>query len=127
MKQFKVIPIVALLTSIIFTSTATVSTADESVTLEPGNGMSFVVGTKRATAYFYPKAGECELTLMLGEANATTGREYLKASRLKIRLTQKNMTRIDTFKGKSLSIVCNKAAETITIIDSRLKLSSLSQ
>ncbi|GAA6212791.1 hypothetical protein NBRC116602_25320 [Hyphomicrobiales bacterium 4NK60-0047b] len=127
MKQFKVIPIVALLTSIIFTSTATVSTADESVTLEPGNGMSFVVGTKRATAYFYPKAGECELTLMLGEANATTGREYLKASRLKIRLTPKNMTRIDTFKGKSLSIVCNKAAETITIIDSRLKLSSLSQ
>lgn len=49
MKQFKIIPIVALLTSIIVTGTTSISFAKDGVTLKPGNGMSFVVGTKRAT------------------------------------------------------------------------------
>lgn len=127
MKQFKIIPLVALLATIIFAGTASVSSADESVTLKPGKGKSFVVGTKRAITYFYPKAGECEVTLMLKEANATTGQNYISGSRLMIRLTPYNITRIDSIEGKSLSIVCNKAAETITIVDKRLKLSSLTQ
>ncbi len=125
MKQFKIIPILTLLTSIIFVSTPSLSFADESVTLKPGSGMSFVVGSKRATAYFYPRAGECEVTLMLGEVSAPNRTEYLSSSRLKIRLTPNNITRIDSFEGKSLSIVCNNAAETITVVDKRLKLSSL--
>jgi len=125
MKQFKIIPVLTLLTSLVFVSTTSPSLADERVTLKPGNGMSFIVGTKRATTYFHPRAGECEVTLMLGEATVPDGQEYLSSSRLKIRLTPHNITRIDSFEGKSLSIVCNKAAETITVIDKRLKLSSL--
>lgn len=127
MKQFKIIPIVALLTSIIVTGTTSISFAKDGVTLKPGNGMSFVVGTKRATTYFHQRSGECEVTLMLGEASAVAGQEYLSASRLKIKLAPNDVTRIDSFKGKSLSIVCNNEAETITVVDERLKLSSLTQ
>ncbi len=127
MKQFKVIPIVAILISVLMAGTATKASADEAVILDPGAGMSKVVGTKRATTFFYPKSGECEITLLLADVNVDTKQEYLSASRLKIRLTPGNITRIDGFKGESLSIVCNEDAKTLTVVDKRLKLTNLAQ
>jgi hypothetical protein len=127
MKLFKNIPIVGFLTSFILLGTTSSMLAGEGVILQPGDGRSFVIGSKRATAYFYPKAGECEVTLMLGQANAMAGKEYLSASRLKIRLTPMNITRIDSFKGQSLSIICNASAKTITIMNKRVQLTNYIQ
>jgi hypothetical protein len=87
-------------------------------TLQPGHGMSFVVGNKRATTYFHPSSGACEVTVMVSEASPMIEvANYVPASRLRMKLTPGNATKIDSFEGKSISVVCNEDAKTMTIMN----------
>lgn len=95
------------------------------VTLKPGNGMSFVVGSKRATTYFLPTAGECDVTIMVSEASPLANQDYVTASRMKIKLTPGNTSRFDSFEGKALKFACNTNATTMTISNEVLKVSSI--
>lgn len=117
-----------LLTAALNSSTALAESITPDATLLPGNGMSFVIGSKRATTYFRQDKGECEVTVMVSEAEPMLQKaEYVPASRLRMKLTPGKVTRIDTFEGKSLSLTCNADAGSMTVENKPLKVSNLSQ
>lgn len=117
----------ALVASALFAGTANAGAHDKDVTLAPGNGMSFVLGTKRATTYFQSAAGQCDVTVMVSEADPMVKATYVPASRMRIQLQPGNVTHLDSVDGKSLSFACDANAKTMTVRKEYLKLSSLTQ
>ena len=121
------IALATLLASTLLSGPTYADPKGQDVTLDPGKGMSFVVGSKRATTFFHPTAGECEVTLIVSEADPMVNGTYVSGTRLKLKLTPGKVTRIDSIEGKSLSLACDANAKTITVSPERLKVSSLAQ
>ena len=106
------------LTAMVATGPATAAALKSGTTLKPGHGMSFLVGNKRATTYFHPAAGTCEITVMVSEAEPMTdAATYIPASRLRMKLTPGTVSRIDSFEGKTLSVICDAEAKTMTVLN----------
>lgn len=101
--------------------------ADKDITLLPGNGMSFAVGSKRALAFFNKNAGQCDVTIMVSEQNSVVGEKYRSASRVKVQLVPGNSTQLDSSEGKSLKVICNQNAKSMTIKNQKLEVSALTQ
>jgi len=121
------IAIATLLASTLLSGPAFADPKGQDVTLDPGKGMSFVVGTKRATTFFHQAAGECEVTLIVSEADPMVNGTYVSATRMKVKLTPGKNTQIDSVDGKSLSLACDANAETMTVSPERIKVSNLAQ
>lgn len=119
--------VAATLATLMSAGTATSGAIDKDITLRPGNGMSFVVGKKRATTYFHEAAGQCNVTVLVSEATWNVSSDYVPASRMRVTLTPGSKTRIDSFEGKSISFLCNADASSMTVRNERFTVSSLAQ
>lgn len=117
----------ATLATMLAVGTATAASTEKDITLRPGNGMSFVVGKKRATTYFHQVAGQCDVTVMVSEATWLVKAGYVPASRMRVKLTPGTETQIDSFDGKSISFACNADAKSMTVRNKQFTVSSLAQ
>lgn len=97
----------------------------EAVTVKPGNGMSFKVGSKKAITYFNENRGHCDVTIMLSELNPVIGNSYQSASKVKVQLVPGKSTLVESADGKALKVSCDKNAKTMTIQNEKVKLSAL--
>lgn len=105
-----------LLATIAAGSSALAGSYKTGTTLRPGHGMSFLVGSKRATTYFQQSSGACDVTVMVSEAKPMSeATSYVPASRLRVKLTPGNVTQIDSFEGKTLRVMCNADAKSMTV------------
>ncbi|GJM03332.1 MAG: hypothetical protein DHS20C08_18330 [Rhodomicrobium sp.] len=104
------------LTALVASGTVMAGSLKSGTTLKPGNGMSFLVGNKRATTYFLPSSGACEVTVMVSEAKPMVElANYVPASRMRVKLSPGNVTKIDSFEGKTLRVMCNADAKSMTV------------
>ncbi len=101
--------------------------AKEVVTVKPGNGMSFKVGSKKAITYFNENSGHCDVTIMLSELNPVIGNSYQSASKVKVQLVPGKSTLVESADGKALRVSCNQDAKTMTIQNQKVKISALTQ
>lgn len=119
--------VAAALATLISTGAATAGNVAKDITLKPGNGMSFVVGNKRATTYFNENAGQCDVTVLVSEATWKVSSDYVPASRMRVKLAPGSNTRVDSFEGKSVSFTCNVDAKSMTVRNEQLTVSSLAR
>lgn len=101
--------------------------AKEAVTVKPGKGMSFKVGSKKAITYFNENSGHCDVTIMLSELNPVIGNSYQSASKVKVQLVPGKSTLVESADGKALRVSCNQDAKTMTVQNQKVKLSALTQ
>lgn len=97
----------------------------DKLTLAPGNGMSFVAGSKKAMTVFQTNSGACDVTILISEVDPVQNGIYQSASRVKVQLTPGNATSVDSSEGRSIRFVCNQDAKSLTISNEVLKVSSL--
>ena len=101
--------------------------AKEAVTVKPGNGMSFKVGSKKAITYFNENSGHCDVTIMLSEFNPVIGNSYQSASKVKVQFVPGKSTLVESADEKALRVSCNQDAKTMTIQNQKVKISVLTQ
>jgi hypothetical protein len=83
--------------------------------LAPGKGASFDVGSTHIVGYFGAKGGQCDLTVMVGEAMSEDSAIPAAGSRVHVLVAPGTSARIDTAAGKSLAFVCAKGATAMTV------------
>ncbi len=115
----------AIIAATMAAQSAKAEQATGKLTLEPGNGMSFVAGSKKAMTVFQSNAGSCDVTILISEAEPIKNGDYQSASRVKVQLTPGNTTSVDSSEGRSIKFVCNQDAKSLTISNELLKVSSL--
>ena len=101
--------------------------AKKAVTVEPGKGLSFKVGSKKAITYFIKSGDYCDVTIMLSEQNPVIGQTYQSASKVKVQLVPGKSTLVESADGKALKVACNQGAKTMTIQNQKVEISALTQ
>lgn len=105
----------ALLTGTAMWHSAHAETKPYSEILEPGLGQSFVVGNKRAIAFYEKVDGSCKLTLLVGELNPHQSHGYSYASRVQVSVAPGKSTNIDSAAGQSINFTCNGDATSMDV------------
>lgn len=83
--------------------------------LQAGKGASFDVGSTHLVGYFGAKGGQCDLTVMVGEAMGDDLAIPAAGSRVHVVVAPGATARIDTAAGKSLAFVCASGASAMTV------------
>jgi hypothetical protein len=83
--------------------------------LAPGKGASFDVGVTHMVGYFATRSGQCDLTVMVGEAMGDDLVIPAAGSRVHVVVAPGASARIDTATGKSLAFVCARGATAMTV------------
>lgn len=110
----------------IFLSLNNVQAEDKTgqLVMQPGHVMSLKLGSKQTVTYFEKTGGSCTLTIMVGEAEAHIGSQYISATRVKVSLDPGKTTNIDNAQGQSLRFMCNSDASSVGVSRSTLELKS---
>ena len=85
------------------------------LTMNPLQGVSFDIGTKRAVSYFLSDDEECKLTLMLAELVNDDEANGLAATRMTVAVEVGKAARLDTAEGKSLEFKCQPGGQEMSI------------
>lgn len=110
--------IVGLVVGVMATTVAGAALAGDAVParlLLPGKGASFDVGTTHMVGYYGAKGGQCDLTVMVGEAMGDDLAIPGAGSRVHVVVAPGAAARIDTAAGKSLAFVCAMGAAAMTV------------
>ena len=84
------------------------------LTMQPLQGVSFDIGTKRAVSYFLSDDDTCKLTLMLAEVAHDDEVNGPTAARLTIAVEVGKAAHLDV-EGKSLEFKCQAGAQAMSI------------
>ncbi len=84
-----------------------------SVTYQPIQAISHVLGSKRAVGYFTRDDDECHLILMVAEAIDPEVAAPLSAARLRVALRPGQLVTLDSDERKFLDLTCGPNAETL--------------
>ena len=105
--------IIAAATAAALLAAGAVSASAENVrhlTLTPGKGVSFYMGSKHGITLFKPAEGACDLTVTIAENPDQEGMAGATASRVKMSVVPGKPARVETAEGQALVFSCNKDA-----------------
>lgn len=86
-----------------------------SLTLEPGKGVSFYMGSKHGVTLFEQGQGACNLTVTIAEQPDQTGMAAATASRIKMAVVPDKPARVETAEGQALVFACSADAKTMKL------------
>ncbi len=96
-------------------STAAVAQNVRHLTLTPGKGVSFYMGSKHGITLFTPDNGACNLTVTIAENPDQQGMASMTASRVKMSVVPGKPARVETAEGQALVFACNADAQTMDL------------
>lgn len=85
------------------------------LTLTPGKGVSFYMGSKHGMTLFKPDNGACDLTVTISENPDQTGMAASTASRVKMAVVPGRPARVETAEGQSLVFSCNPDVQSMVL------------
>jgi hypothetical protein len=81
----------------------------------PIQALSYTLGSKQAVGYFVNAQGECQVTLMVGEAVDLDLTTPPSAARLRVALRVGQTVGLDSAEGHSLEMTCGPDAATLLV------------
>jgi hypothetical protein len=88
-------------------------------TFKPSEGMTYVLGSKRAVGYFLNTSGTCQVTLMIAEAVDPDMAQPTSAARMTVRMAPGQSMTLDSAEGESMVATCGSGGETLQITRSK--------
>jgi hypothetical protein len=88
--------------------------------IEPMQGVSFDIGTKRAVSYFLSEADACKLTVTLAETAKADAVDSATTIRMTVAVESGKIAHLDTAAGKGLDFKCQPGAKRMIIDESDL-------
>jgi hypothetical protein len=86
-----------------------------SAAIEPMQGVSFDIGTKRAVSYFMSDADACKLTVTLAETARDDSVNGATTLRMTVAVESGKTAHFDTAAGKGLDFKCQPGAKRMSI------------
>ena len=77
--------------------------------------LSYVVGSKRAVGYFQSVAGQCQLTLMIGEAVDPDVGHAPSAARMILAMSPGQSVALGSAEGESMTATCGADGDTLEV------------
>jgi len=88
-------------------------------TFKPSEGMTYVLGSKRAVGYFLNTSGTCQVTLMIAEAVDPDVAQPTSAARMTVGMTPGQSMTLGSAEGESMVATCGSGGETLQITRSK--------
>jgi hypothetical protein len=85
------------------------------MTMQPNQGISLDIGTKRGASYFLNETGTCKLIVMVAEALVGDDVPTQPATRFEVALEPGKTGRVDTAEGRSLEFTCAPGARSMSL------------
>ena len=82
---------------------------------KPAHGVSFDVGSKRASAYYVAGDHACDLTVMLADRPDADGHVTGTTTRMNVPVAAGSRSRIRTTDGAALEVSCSIARTVMTV------------
>jgi hypothetical protein len=88
-------------------------------TFKPSEGMTYVLGSKRAVGYFLNAKGACQVTLMIAEAVDPDLAQPTSAARMTVAMAPGQSMTLGSAEGESMVATCGAGGETLEITRSK--------
>ena len=88
-------------------------------TFKPAEGMTYLLGSKRAIGYFVNNDGICQVTFMIAEAIDPDIAQPPSAARMSFPMTPGQSVALDSAEGESMIATCGAGGETLQITQSK--------
>jgi hypothetical protein len=84
-------------------------------TFKPTEGMTYLLGSKRAIGYFVNNGGHCQVTLMIAEAVDPDVAQPPSAARMSFGMLPGQSMALGSAEGESMVATCGAGGETLQI------------
>lgn len=85
-------------------------------TFRPTQGLTYVIGSKRAVGFFQTVAGKCQLTLMIAEAVDPDVAQPPSAARMILAMSPGQSLALGSAEGETMTATCGAGADTLEVV-----------
>lgn len=85
-------------------------------TFRATQGLTYVIGSKRAVGFFQTVAGKCQLTLMIAEAVDPDVAQPPSAARMIVAMSPGQSLALGSAEGETMTATCGAGADTLEVI-----------